>query len=677
MAKKIKIQGVQITLENARITLKNLHKSDMNVRKTDAAAEDLVILKSSIEAAGLLQSLIVVKEKGGKYGVVGGGRRLQAIIELANENKIVPDDGDKELMIDCRIAPDGVSAEEISLMENVARSAMCPIDELKAYKALVAKKHNIDDIARHFGTSSASVTRRLKLANLHDDVLEAYKEGKLTLDQLKAFSLSDDHERQVEHLKSGYFHIPNIKRAMVTEQYEPNDSLVKFITVAAYEEAGGEINRYLFGEEFYLTDVNLVKKLVREKFQSIVQEQLADGWKWAEYCEDGNISGYQDYDRCYREYVDLTPEQEQELEKVRARIKELEESVDDADVMSEDEGDEYHTLNIREGELDQQQEVFTAEDKSRSGVVCYLDYYGDLEFHEGLIRAEDVEEIPAEGNDTGSQSDPSHANTVSEEEPTGADKDFTQALNDSLRSLRGRSMQAELAKNINLSKDVLLYNLTSSLSSGRPWDKPLSISTTKTWCDLNDDERDASTAWSELDEISDSLEIKWTGVKVKDFDVIAALPEETKDRLFAFCVARTLHNQLASQPGTNDLIEHIATLSGVNIRDYWTPTEKAFCKRITTAHLLAIGADIVDEGWALNRAKEKKADLAKAVAFLFDPENQNLNASQREKAANWLPEIMKVVSGADDIAVIEPSSELPAFLQEDLASKEDASRAAQ
>src|SRR5205085_1578489 len=127
------------------IPLNQLQASPRNVRKSGGASiEDL---SGSIAAHGLLQNLTVT-EASGKFYVVAGSRRLQALKMLAKDGKLKDD-----YPVPCSIVADKQAAE-ISLAENVVRQAMHPADEFDAFQALAKNdKLTAGQIAERFGTN--------------------------------------------------------------------------------------------------------------------------------------------------------------------------------------------------------------------------------------------------------------------------------------------------------------------------------------------------------------------------------------------------------------------------------------------------------------------------------------------------------------------------------------------
>jgi ParB family transcriptional regulator, chromosome partitioning protein len=113
------------------IPLSKLVESEDNVRRTDRRG-GVSQLAASIEAIGLLQSLVVREAGERKYAVIAGGRRLRALRLLAKAGSIA-----KNEPIPCRIVSTAAAAE-MSLAENVVRCQLLPADEIVATAALAA-----------------------------------------------------------------------------------------------------------------------------------------------------------------------------------------------------------------------------------------------------------------------------------------------------------------------------------------------------------------------------------------------------------------------------------------------------------------------------------------------------------------------------------------------------------
>jgi ParB family transcriptional regulator, chromosome partitioning protein len=172
------------------IPLNKLLAWDGNVRKTDSD-KAISELAASIKAHGLLQSLVVRKDKRGKYAVIAGRRRLLALMSLAESGDL-----QATAPIACNILEDEANAVEIGLAENVVREAMHPADEFEAFRALVDDGMPVPDIAARFGVTDTVVQKRLKLARVSPKLLDAFRRGDMTLQHVMAFTVSDDHAAQ-------------------------------------------------------------------------------------------------------------------------------------------------------------------------------------------------------------------------------------------------------------------------------------------------------------------------------------------------------------------------------------------------------------------------------------------------------------------------------------------------
>jgi ParB family chromosome partitioning protein len=171
------------------LALSRLRPSKRNVRRSGRLA--IGELAASIERVGLLQNLTAVAEPDGEFfEVVAGRRRLAALRLLVKRRKLSADHP-----VPCLLVPDG-SARTVSLTENVQRQAMSPVEELKAWKSLAAEGRAVEDIAADFGVTPVVVRRRLRLANCSPRLLADCERGEVSVEQLMALAITDDHVAQ-------------------------------------------------------------------------------------------------------------------------------------------------------------------------------------------------------------------------------------------------------------------------------------------------------------------------------------------------------------------------------------------------------------------------------------------------------------------------------------------------
>jgi ParB/RepB/Spo0J family partition protein len=192
MAKSVQ----KITLSQSRdIPFNKLVLSQSNVRRIKAGVS-IEELAQDIARRTLLQSLTVravVDGDGnetGMFEVPAGGRRYRALELLVQQKRLA-----RTAPIPCVVRTEGL-AEEDSLAENVQRAPLHPLDQFRAFRDLREKGMSEEEIAAVFFVGVQVVKQRLKLASVSPKLLDAYAEDGMTLDQLMAFTVNPDHERQ-------------------------------------------------------------------------------------------------------------------------------------------------------------------------------------------------------------------------------------------------------------------------------------------------------------------------------------------------------------------------------------------------------------------------------------------------------------------------------------------------
>ena len=126
------------------------------------------------------------------FEVPAGGRRFRALELLVKQKRMT-----KTQPVPCVVRTDGL-AEEDSLAENVQREALHPLDQFRAFQTLREKGLSEEEIAARFFVNPTVVKQRLKLAAISDKLLDVYAEDGMTLEQLMAFTVTNDHARQYQ-----------------------------------------------------------------------------------------------------------------------------------------------------------------------------------------------------------------------------------------------------------------------------------------------------------------------------------------------------------------------------------------------------------------------------------------------------------------------------------------------
>lgn len=383
-----------MTEQHQSIPLNKLVPWGGNVRKTEGADTALAELAASIAAHGLLQSLVVRKDRPGKYAVVAGRRRLLALTLLAEEGRI-----DSGMEIPCRLIGEDEAAEEISLAENAIREQMHPADEFEAFRGLIDAGASVTEVAARFGYAESTVEKRLKLARVSPFIIAAYRAGETGLEQVMAFAVSEDHAAQERIWSEGPDWIRldagAIRDALTEGDIAASDRRVKFITLKAYEKAGGATRRDLFSEGdegVFILDAALLDQLAQAKLEKTAKTLRKEGWKWVETHLSFGYDEAGEFQRLYPETLPLTGEEAAELAALEA---EADASYDIEGELTPEEQARFEWVTNRLEDLtDNREEIWPAETLSIAGAVVSIGRDGKADVTRGLVRPEDLPEKP-------------------------------------------------------------------------------------------------------------------------------------------------------------------------------------------------------------------------------------------------------------------------------------------
>ena len=147
--------------------------------------DSLMELAESIKQFGLLQP-ILVQDKKGHYEIIAGERRWRAakIAGLKEIPVIIKELTDQEVV-------------EISLIENIQRENLNPIEEAQAYKRLLTEFNlKQDEVAERVSKSRTAVTNSMRLLKLCDEVQQMVVNEMLTTGHARALLAIEDPEEQ-------------------------------------------------------------------------------------------------------------------------------------------------------------------------------------------------------------------------------------------------------------------------------------------------------------------------------------------------------------------------------------------------------------------------------------------------------------------------------------------------
>jgi ParB family chromosome partitioning protein len=648
------------------IPLDKLALHDGNVRQIKAGVS-IESLAADIGRRGLLQSLSVrpilneAGEETGSYGVQAGGRRLRALQLLVKQKRLA-----KNAPVPCIVRSEGF-VEADSLAENTEREALHPLDQFRAFKALADKGEGEETIAAAFGVSAHVVKQRLRLAKASPVLLQAYEDEELTLDQLMAFCLTDDHERQeqvFDAIQKQWNKGADAIRRMLTEKtVHAGDRRALFVGADAYKAAGGIIIRDLFDEDDggYLQDVPLLECLVSEKLAAEAETVKAEGWGWIEAAVDFPWNHHQDFRTLKPISPALTEEQERQLQALLDELEALDETGD----RSEQEETRRDLVVRAIADLENRSPVFDDAQKARAGAFVSLRDDGLLGIERGYVRREDAGDHIRDHvhfvTVTGDEDDetlPANFNGASSVSQAAEDEeDDANGLPDrlmiELTAYHSLALRDALANNPGTAFLAMLHAMTLRLFYHYTTDTCLQVEAkdglTSPFPGLADFPASGAIAarhraWEEA--LPEKPEDLWAALQ--------SLDAGNREALFAHCAGLTINAVYEPHTRVSQKRRHAFQLAEALRLDMtqagWVTRADNYLNRVTKSMIVATVSEAKGEATAELLADLKKKDMAiEAERLLTD--------------TGWLPEPLRMPAPLDEA----PAETLPAFLDEEEA----------
>ncbi|RTM03401.1 MAG: chromosome partitioning protein ParB [Hyphomicrobiales bacterium] len=650
------------TIENGAtvfIPLNKLKKHPRNARKTPHSEASIEAKAASIAAKGILQNLVVEPETdtGGEptgfYLVsIGEGRRLAQMLRVKRKEikKTEP--------IRC-VIDTANDAAEISLDENVTRENLHPADEFERFRELAENRGwGAEEIAARFGVTAHVVKQRLRLGAVSPKLMQVYRDGGLTLDQLMAFAITDDHARQ-EHVYENlsYNRDPSIIRRDLTKtNVAATERRAVFVGAQAYTEAGGNIIRDLFTEDrggFY-EDPALLDRLVIEKLERIATEvQEAEGWKWVSvHIDFPHAHGMR---RAHPHSVELSEADatahdaaQEEYDRLSSEYESYEELPDDVD-------QRFGELEAEIERIDALRHAYDADEIARGGMFVVLSHDGEARIERGFIRAEDEAPEPDAAEDGETVIDGVRVNgdgeiiggdeqdgagdhgSASEREPEEDAGDDGKPLPDSL--IRDLTAHRTLGLRLALGEqpDMALIAVTHALAAqtfyrGGGEAHCLEIRPTSDHLAAHADGIEDTAAAKMLAD----RHAGWAADMPRDvadlWGFVAGLDHASLMALLAHCASLTVNAVKLpweeNKRRARETADKLATAVALDMTAHWTPTVRAYFGRVTKAHILAAVRDALGNEAAERIADKKKVEMAEA-------------AEQLLAGTGWLPPVLR------------------------------------
>ncbi|MEM5343663.1 ParB/Srx family N-terminal domain-containing protein [Paraburkholderia azotifigens] len=601
-------------------------------------------LAANIRAKGLLQNLVVHEIKGSRgrqrqYGVCAGQRREAALDVLFEQKDIAAD-----YPVPVRIVSEG-EALAISLIENTEREGLDPFDVLRAYRMLAEEGRSVDYIAALFSASPLTVKRRMKLASVSPKLLALLREDVITLDQLAALALADDHETQ-EHIwfdANEWQRQPNYLRQAITraEIDASRSRLVRFIGLDTYETAGGYVRRDLFsddGNAGYIADAELLQRLVAQKLDAAAEEVRVEGWGWTETRVERDLLELNRYGKLRPIQRPLTDDEQREMGALTAQQDDL---AGKLDALSGDDDNAYEEadrlsagiggVNAEIVALESRALVWDTQQMAEAGAFVIIDPQGKLLVERGLVRRENSAPLDAAGATVTGAPQAEAADAT--DDPAPKIKPVHSAkLCQRLTAHRTVAIHAEMVAQPAVALAALLRHLVPQALP-----EHYGYTSTPDYLALSGDSNHDS-----LLRAADDLPTcaAWNAIETQRARWVAELPAKRADLLPWLAKqdpGTTLLNLLAFCTGTlldgivgGEKPQAISALAGVLTLDmtrYWTPTRATYFDHVSKARIGEVVSAAVSPKVAADLGKMKKADAAAA-------------AELRLAKVAWLPEIL-------------------------------------
>jgi ParB family chromosome partitioning protein len=665
------------------IPFNKLILSQFNVRRVIAGVS-IGDLAEDIAHRGLLQSLNVRPvldadgHETGMFEVPAGGRRYRALELLVKQKRLV-----KSAPVPCLVksATDAVSAEEDSLAENVQRAPLHPLDQFRAFQALRDRGLGDDEIAARFFISPTVVRQRLKLAAVSPRLLELFARDEISLEQLMAFAITNDHARQEQvweslvnaHNQEPYF----IRRQLTEGAVRASDKRAQFVGVDTYEAAGGTVTRDLFEEDDggWLQDPALLDRLVTEKLRCEAVKLGEEGWKWINVAADfpyGHTAGLR---RIDGEITLLSGEEQAAYDALRTEYQRLEEEYAEADDLPEAIDQRLAEIETACAAFEDRPVIFDAQEVTRAGAFVSIGADGDLHIERGFVRREDEPQIERAPNEPSVDGiDRSNAGAIitvgtpeSAEMPEedGNVRPLSDRLVTELTVHRTLALRDALGTVPDIAAVAVLHALSLYVfyRSGTT-NTCLEIMATSARFDAQAPGLNLCASAKSIGQRHDAWRNRLPKESADLWDALTALGLDDRAALLAHCASLTVNIVKEPSGHRSTALAHgevLALSLGLDmVAAGWKPTVDNYLGRVPKTRILDAVREAKGEASVQLIDHLKKPEMAREAERLLD-------------GAGWLPEPLRNAESQDGDAEGDGANEaLPEFLADDAAADDRA-----
>jgi ParB family chromosome partitioning protein len=683
----------KITLSASRdIPFNKLVLSQANVRRVKAGVS-IEELAEDIARRTLLQGLnvrAVLDAEGvetGMFEVPAGGRRYRALERLVKQKRLA-----KTAPVPCIVREGGI-AEEDSLAENVQRAPLHPLDQFRAFQALREKGQSEEDIAATFFVGVNVVKQRLRLAAVSEKLLDVYAEDAMSLDQLMAFTVTTDHDRQEqvwEAIQRSYSKEPyQIRRVLTERTVRASDKRAVFVGLEAYEAAGGVVMRDLFQQDDggWLENAGLLDGLVAEKLKAEAEAIAAEGWKWIEVAVDVPYGHAHRLRELEGTPADLTAEEQATIDALKAEYAKLEAEYENADELPEGVDERLGEIETALAAFEDRPVTYDPAEIGRAGVFVSIDADGNLSVDRGYVRSEDEAPVAVggEGDEGVSPNAPASAEpsvqnvqravitiggqVEQEEDEDDVIKPLPDRLVSELTAHRTLALRDAVGNKPHVAMTALLNKLCLDTFQHSASGACLEASVRHVFFPVQATDLKDSPSAKAIAERHEAWKADLPKDEAELWDWLDTIDEASRAALLAHCVSfgvNALYERADRHGGAGISVhsvqrriaqaDRLAQAVGLDMVEAgWRPTVDSYLGRVTKPRILQAVREAKGEQSAQLIDHLKKADMAKEAERLLD-------------GTGWLPEPLRLaeVEAASDVQTDQVEA-LPEFL----ASEDD------
>ncbi|MBN8477354.1 MAG: ParB/RepB/Spo0J family partition protein [Burkholderiales bacterium] len=629
-AASVKAEPVAAQAPVQSIPLEMLTRSEKNARKTNKAV-GIESLAASIAGIGLIENLAVIPAgKAGLFEVVAGDRRLQALWSLRDSGRIAGD-----YPVDCRVYA-SEAAVAVSLSENAQREPMHPADACEAFQTMMNEGASIAGIAVTFGVSEHTVRQHLKLANVAPALVKAFRAGDVTLEQMMALAITDDHKRQMRVWKNSeqeWQRRPSeLRKQLTTGEVNGTAPIARFVGADAYRAAGGFVREDLFAagdEGRYFADGELLESLAMAKLTEERAGVEGEGWAWIEVRT--SIKNRYHFEQCRGTARKATPQEAEQEKALREELALLQDKDDD---LSDEDDERIDEIREELDALRAKRERYSKDVKAIAGTIITIEANGarrgSLLVLRGLIRPEDRKAVEkARKTAAKEKAKKAAGGEQGEQEPKA---ELSDALIHALTTERTMALRASLLD----APMIALRAVVHAIVAGTLYDEGsgadgvalrtggesvrLSPEAAERCAKAHERIEDATNAArSRLPEKSDAL---WAHLMELEVDALLGL--------LAVAMAPLIDgSRYGKNCPTKIVADGIAKAVGLDMTAWWTASAENYLGRVNKTLIV----DAVTEACGAETAK-RLAPLRKGDA---------VKAAEKElEGKNWLPALLRV-----------------------------------